>query len=700
MLDHFFSPSSIAVIGASRTPGKVGHDLLKNMVNFGFGGAIYPVNPTTDEVLGLKCYPSVLDITDPVDLAVVVVPPSAVMAAIEQCGEKRIDSVVVITAGFKETGTEGARLERELLKVARSYGVRILGPNCVGLIDSHTRVNASFASGTPLPGGIGFFSQSGALCIAILDWALGANIGFSKFVSLGNKADINETDLIQALAEDDDTKVILGYLEGITDGKRFMAVAKDVVPRKPIIIIKSGVTTAGAKAASSHTGALAGSDRAFEAAFRQTGVIRAKSVAELFNYALAFANQPLPQGPNLAILTNSGGPGIIAADAADRTDLELVTLQKKTTDALRAFLPKMASFYNPVDILGDAPAERYRRALDLVVADEKVDSVLVLLTPTAVVDVKAVATGVAEVAKTSIKPIFASFMGGVGVAEGRRILRDSGVPSYDYPEDAVASLNTMLKQQRWLNRTPDFYPRLEVGRERVAQIMAEARNDGRMRLSEQEAHEVLKAYGFRLPREEMARTTEEAVAAAERIGYPVVMKLISPQVVHKSDVGGVVANVRNADDVRNAFFEMTSNAQRMVSEKLFIAGVLVQEMIRGGKEVILGLSRDMQFGPMVMFGLGGIYVEVLKDVSFRIAPVSREEADKMMREIGAFPLLRGVRGEPPVDFPALREALLRLSQLAVDFPEIIEADINPLLVLGPGQGTVAADARFTITGEG
>ncbi len=699
MLDHFFSPSSIAVIGASRSPGKVGHDLLKNMVNFGFQGKVFPVNPTADEVLGLRCYPRVLDIAEPVDLAVVIVPPPAVLEAIEQCGEKRIDSAVVITAGFKETGPEGARLERELARLARQYGVRILGPNCVGLIDTLSRVNASFASGTPLPGGLGFFSQSGALCIAILDWALGANIGFSKFVSLGNKADINEVDLISALAEDEQTKVILGYLEGIADGGRFMAVAREVVPRKPIIIIKSGVTSAGAKAASSHTGALAGSDRAFEAAFKQTGVIRARSVAELFNYALAFANQPLPKGPNLAIVTNSGGPGIIAADAADRTDLELITLQKKTTDELRTFLPKMASFYNPVDILGDAPAERYRRALELVVADEKVDAVLVLLTPTAVVDVAAVAQGVAGVARGSEKPIFASFMGGVGVAEGRRIMREAGVPNYDYPEDAVASLNTMLSQQRWLNRPEDVYPRLPVERDRVAQIMAEARNDGRLRLSEEEAHEVLRAYGFRLPREEMARTTEEAVAASERIGYPVVLKIVSPQIIHKSDVGGVVAGVKSAEEVRDAFFEMTANARRMVS-KVYIAGVLVQEMVRGGKEVILGLSRDLQFGPMIMFGLGGIYVEVLKDVSFRIAPLSREEADNMMREIGGFPLLRGMRGEPPVDFHALREALLRLSQLAADFPELVEGDINPLLVLGAGQGTVAADARFTITGEG
>jgi len=699
VLDHFFSPASVAVIGASRTPGKVGHDLLKNMAGMGFGGQIYPVNPSADEVLGLKCYASLADIPGPVDLAVVVVPPKAVFEAIEACGEKRIDSAIVITAGFKETGTEGARLERELIRLSKQYGVRILGPNCVGLIDTYGHLNASFASGAPLPGGIGFFSQSGALCIAILDWALQANIGFSKFVSLGNKADISEVELIEALSGDEQTKVILGYLEGVADGGRLMAVAREAVKRKPVIIIKSGVTSAGAKAASSHTGALAGSDRAFEAAFKQTGVIRAYSVQRLFDYALAFANQPLPKGPSLAVVTNSGGPGIIAADAAERTDLELVPLQKKTIDELRTFLPKMASVYNPVDIIGDAPAERYRKTLDVVVADEKVDALLVLLTPTAVVDVGEVARSVCEVARTAGKPVFASFMGGVRVAEGRRIMRDGGVPSYDYPEDAIAALNAMLSYQRWLHRTPDVYPNLEVDRDRVAKIMAAARNDGRMRLAEEEAHEVLRAYGFRLPREEMAHTTEEAVAAAERLGYPVVLKLISPQVVHKSDVGGVVANLKSADEVRDAFFEMTANARRMVS-KVYIAGVLVQEMVRGGKEVILGLSRDIQFGPMVMFGLGGIYVEVLKDVSFRIAPLSRDEADNMVREIGAFPLLRGVRGEPPVDFTALRDALMRLSQLAIDFPEIIEADINPLMVLGRGQGAVAADARFALSAEG
>jgi acetyl coenzyme A synthetase (ADP forming)-like protein len=698
VLGHFFSPSSIAVIGASRTPGKVGHDLLKNMLSFGFAGKIYPVNPGAEEVLGLKCYPSVLDIESPVDLAVVVVPPPSVLETIEQCGEKHVDSAVIITAGFKETGPEGARLERELAKLARQYGVRILGPNCVGLIDTRTRLNASFASGVPLAGPIGFFSQSGALCVAILDWALEAKIGFSKFVSLGNKADISEIELTQALGQDDETKVILGYLESIQDGGRFMAVAREVSARKPLIVFKSGVTSAGAKAASSHTGSLAGSDRAFEAAFKQTGVIRANSVEELFNYALAFAHQPLPRGPNLAIITNSGGPGIIAADAADRTDLELVSLQKKTVDELRTFLPKMASFYNPVDILGDASAERYRRALELVAADAKIDAVLVLLTPVAVVDVKQVARSVCEVASRSPKPIFTSFMGGVGVSEGRQLLLDAGVPSYEYPEEAIGSLEAMLKRQRWLSRPSEVYPRLEVGRDRVAEILAAVRNDGRISLSEEEAHEVLRAYGFRLPREEMARTSDEAVAVAERIGYPVVLKLISPQVVHKSDVGGVVANVHSADEVRDAFFEMTSAARRMVS-KLYIAGVLVQEMIQGAREVILGLSRDLQFGPLIMFGLGGIYVEVLKDVAFRVAPLSREEADDIIREIHALPLLRGVRGEPPADFRALREALLRLSQLAVDFPQIVEADINPLLVLGPGQGTVAADVRFTISGE-
>jgi acetyl coenzyme A synthetase (ADP forming)-like protein len=430
MLDNFFNPKSIAVIGASRTPGKVGYDILKNAIQYDYQGAVYPINPGASEILGVKAYPSLLDVPGKIDLAVVVVPPKNVLEVIEQCGAKGINAAIIITAGFRESGIEGAKLENELVKKAKESGVRFIGPNCLGMIDTHSRVNASFAAGMPAKGSIGFFSQSGALCLAVLDRALPEDIGFSKFISMGNKADISDTDIMLALSEDDNTKVILGYIEGVNDGRKFMEVASQVSKKKPLIILKSGITSSGAKAASSHTGALAGREAAFDSAFKQSGVIRAHTIGELFNYAIAFANQPLPKGPNVAIVTNSGGPGILAADACDKSDLQLVPLHKETTDKLRTFLPPVASFYNPIDIMGDAGAERYEKALYTVLQDEKIQGVMVLLTPTAVVNVEETAKAIANIANLVDKPILTSFMGKKSVESGSKILLKYNVPNY------------------------------------------------------------------------------------------------------------------------------------------------------------------------------------------------------------------------------------------------------------------------------
>lgn len=698
MLDNFFNPKSVAVIGASRKPGKVGYDILKNMVQCGYQGNIYPINPSASEILGLKAYPSILDIADDIGLAVVAVHPPNVSEVIEQCGIKGIDSVIIITAGFKETGAEGATLESKLVTRARELGIRLIGPNCLGLIDTYSKVNASFAAGMPGKGAIGFFSQSGALCLAVLDRALAEGIGFSKFISLGNKADISDTDLMLALAEDGGTKVILGYIEGIEDGREFMKVASRVSKKKPLIILKSGTTGAGAKAASSHTGALAGREAAFEAAFKQSGVIRAHSIRELFNYALAFANQPLPRGPNVVIITNSGGPGIIAADACDKLDLQLVPLHKETVDELRTFLPSIASFYNPIDILGDAGADRYEKALNTVLKDEKVHAVIVLLTPTAVVDVEATARVIAYVSRLIDKPTFTSFMGRKSVEPAWKTLMKCGVPNYSYPEEAVSCLNSMYRYQIWLNRPEKIYPHFDGLREKLFTVLERIKRQNRERLMESEVNEVLDAYGFVRPKAIWARTSAEAISAAKEIGYPVVMKIVSPQVIHKSDIGGVRLNLNNKNDVEEAFFDITARI-RHIMPTAHVQGVLVQEMICGGREVIIGITRDVQFGQMIMFGLGGIYVEVLKDVSFRIVPLSQEDAHEMVREIHAFPLLQGVRGETEADIEAIEKSLLTLSQLASDFPQIIEADINPLLVRGQGEGVVAVDARFTIGGE-
>ncbi|OEU53503.1 MAG: acyl-CoA synthetase [Desulfobacterales bacterium S3730MH5] len=695
MLERFFNPSSVAVVGASQNPAKIGYDILRNIIRYGYGGAVYPINPRAKEILGHKAYPDLASVPSKTDLAVVAVPGSAVIDVLEQCGKVGIDSVVVITAGFKETGPEGARLEEELATRAGELGIRVVGPNCLGIIDTASALNASFAAGMPPAGRIGFFSQSGALCVAILDWALGKNVGFSRFVSLGNKMDISETEIILSMGEDENTRVILGYLESIEDGPRFMKAARQISKTKPIIIIKSGTTGAGAKAASSHTGALAGSEHAYRAAFRQSGIIHAESMQALFGYAMAFAGQPLPKGPAVAIVTNSGGPGILAADACDRSSLQLIPMRKETADRLREFLPSMASVYNPIDIIGDASDERYERTLEVILKDELVHAVLILLTPTAAVDPEAVARKIVGLASHANKPIMTSFMGDKRVRGARRILQDHGIPTYDYPEDAITAVDVMLCYRQWLEEPDRQYERFEVDTRKVREIFASVIKQHRHDLVESEAREVLKAYGLRLPESCIARTTEAAVRAASEIGYPVVMKIASPDVLHKSDMGGVRVGLETDAMVEEAFFDITSNIQIRQPEAR-ILGVMVQEMIPQGKEVILGINRDIQFGPMIMFGLGGIYVEVLKDVAFRIAPLSVEEADAMIHDVRSFPLLRGVRGELPVDIGAIRDALLRLSQMTVDFPEIIEADINPLIVCPEGKGAVAVDARITI----
>ena len=547
----------------------------------------------------------------------------------------------------------------------------------------------------PLAGHIGFFSQSGAMCVAILDWALGENVGFSRFVSLGNKMDISETEIMLSMGQDENTRVILGYLESIEDGPRFMKVARQVSKTKPIIIIKSGTTSAGAKAASSHTGALAGSEHAYRAAFKQSGIIHAESMRTLFGCAMAFANQPLPESPSLAIITNSGGPGILAADASDRSSLHLAPIRKETADRLREFLPPTASVYNPIDIIGDASHERYEKTLKVILNDDLIQAVLILLTPTAAVDAQAVARAIVGLAKDADKPIMTAFMGEKRVRGARKIFQDHAIPTYDYPEDAVAALDAMLRYRQWLEKPEEQYQRFEANTSKVRKVFASVIKQHRHDLVENEARQILTAYGFRLPENRIARTTNEAVAAALEIGYPVVMKIASPDVLHKSDMGGVRVGLETGAMVEEAFFDITSNIQ-LRQPKARILGVMVQEMIPQGKEVILGITRDMQFGPMIMFGLGGIYVEVLKDVAFRIAPLSVEEADAMIRDVRSFPLLRGVRGEAPADIEGIQDALLRLSQVAIDFPEIIEADINPLLVCPEGQGTVAVDARITI----
>ncbi|MBI5047704.1 MAG: acetate--CoA ligase family protein [Deltaproteobacteria bacterium] len=712
MLDSFFKPKSVAVIGASREEGKTGHSILANLINNklvpagppsngsiggskrGFPGQIFPVNPKASELLGLKTFPSLEKIDDTIDLAVIVIPPKFIPPALDDCAKKNIKAAIIISAGFKETGAEGARLEKEVALKAKELGIRLLGPNCLGLIDTNSNLNASFAKGMPPQGKIAFFSQSGALCTAILDWAIGSNVGFSKFISLGNKADLSEIDLLEYLANDDETSVILGYLEGIENGSIFMGVAKEAVKKKPVVLIKAGGTGAGARAASSHTGTLAGSDKAFHAAFLQTGIIRAMSIEELFDYAILFAEQPLPRGSRLAIITNAGGPGIIAADAVENTKgIELAQFSSDTLDNLRQKLPPTAGLFNPVDVIGDAKSDRYKDALDIVLKDNNVDAGLVLLTPQAMTDVDIIAQVVAQASENCNKTMVTSFMGEVSVRDAIHLLQEHGIPNYPYPERAVRSFARMARYVETLNLPDDKPVAFNIDKGGVASILKKIIDAGKTTLLD-EAKAIIEAYGFKTPQTILAETSDEAVKAAEKLGYPVAMKIASPDIIHKTEVSGVNVGIKDKKEIKNAFLEMTSKAKRHMPNAI-IFGVHIQKMVKG-KEVILGVSRDRSFGPLIMFGLGGIYVEVMKDVAFRVAPLLRRDVESMLEEVKGFPILKGVRGEKKSDINALIDAILRLSQLVTDFPEIIEMDINPLMVLPEGEGVVAVDVRMGV----
>jgi acetate---CoA ligase (ADP-forming) len=695
MLDMFSNPSSIAVVGAAREKGKLGYGVLSNLIEHGFAGKIYPINPKADEILGLKCYPSIDAVPGEIETAVIVIPGAAVASAIEQCGVKGVKGAIVISAGFRETGAEGSKRERELVDIARRYGMRLVGPNCLGVIDTVGKMNASFAVGMPMRGKIAFMSQSGALCTSVLDVALAEHVGFSHFVSLGNKADLNELDFVDAWADDPDSRVIMAYLEGIVSGAKFMETARRVTKSKPIIAIKSGTTAAGSRAVSSHTGSLAGSEKAYEAAFNQAGIIRAGSMQDLFDYSVAFARQPLIANGNVAVLTNAGGPGIMATDALERSGLKLASLERATMDALREKLPSAASVLNPVDVLGDALADRYGMAMDLVLKDPNVSAVIVVLTPQMMTQIRETAHAVGETAARYNKTVLGCFMGEATTGPGVDILNEHGVPNYLVPERAVAALKAMMRYRTWLERPAQPIESFPLDKARVAKLFAQVREDGRTTIGDSEARDILDACGIRIPKSVLATTPDEAVAFAEKVGYPVVMKIASPDILHKTDIGGVKLGIRSASDVRDAFDLLVYRATRYMADAR-IWGCQVQEMVQGGREVIVGMNRDPQFGPLMMFGLGGIYVEALKDVSFRIAPVSRQETREMLGEIRSYNLLRGVRGERPSDIEGVVDVVLKLSQLVTEFPEIVEMDINPLIVFEEGKGTIAIDMRLVI----
>ena len=697
-LDTFFNPESVAVIGASTNPEKLGYAVVKNLLDGGYihRGKVYPINPSASEILGLRAFPSVLEIPTPVDLAVIVIPYPHVPDALRICGQKGIPSAIVISAGFREAGQEGLERELELIQICREYNLRLIGPNCLGVIDSFTPLNASFAAGTPPSGPMAFMSQSGALGTAVLDIALAGRLGLSKFVSLGNKADISEIDLLQAWVGDDHSKVILIYSEGMPSGQEFIRVAREVTRVKPVVAIKSGVTQSGSRAVSSHTGSLAGSEQAYQAAFHQAGILRAESMESLFDMSLALGYQPPLKGDRIAIITNAGGPGILATDALERSGLTLARFELQTIHALEQYLPDAASAANPVDVLGDARADRYQFALERVSHDPNVDGIMVLLTPQAMTEIDDTARAIGSLAQNIDLPVLGCFMGEARIKTGIDILTAHGIPNYPFPERAANAFKAMSDYRSIKTRPVPEYTHFEVDTSAVTSAFTQARSESRLTIGDAESRAILQAYGLRIPRSEIAETPEQAATIAGQIGYPVVLKIASPDILHKTDIGGVKVGLQNSDDVRDAFELMVYRAQRYVPDAR-IWGCLVQEMApSGGLEVLVGMNRDPQFGPLVTFGLGGIYVETLRDVTFSVSPFSRQEAEEMLTQIRAHALFDGVRGQPPIDKSAIVDTLLRISQLVQDFPEIIELDINPLMVYRQGEGALALDMRLVL----
>jgi acetyl coenzyme A synthetase (ADP forming)-like protein len=687
-LHPFFDPASVAVIGASRDPSKVGGSVLANLRSAGFTGRVIPVNARAGLVQGLPAAPSLLAVDGAVDLAVVTVPAPAVLPALKECVTKGVPAAVVISAGFRESGGEGARREVELREWLGHQPIRVLGPNCLGWIRPSRHLNLTFAPGMPAPGSIAFVSHSGALAVAILDWARDRRMGFSLFASLGNQADVTESDVLAAVAEDDETRVIVGYVEGVADGRRFFETLGRAARLKPVVLLKAGRSAEGARAVSSHTGALAGSDRAFAAAVVQAGAVRATTVEELFDLARGLASQPLPRGRRLLIVTNGGGLGIVSTDAARESGLEVTPLADPIRERLAAVLPATASLVNPVDLVGDADAARYSNALDAI-GPTAADATLVVLTAQAATDSAGVARAVVGATRGWPTPLAAAFVGGARVAAGARALDDAGIPCYPFPEPAVRTLAGMALLGERRGSRPAA-TRFAVPAAEARAILDGLRRSGCAQLGMLELAPLLEAYGIPCARPRPAATAAEAASLAERMGFPVALKVRSPDISHKTDVGGVRLGLGSAQEVARAAAEVIERA-RIARPAARLAGVLVQPMVERGHELLLGVVRDAQFGPMVMVGFGGIYVEVLQDTAVRLCPIAPSDALEMLGELRMAPLLRGVRGEAPADLSALAEVTCRFAQLAVELPDLVEVEVNPL-VAGP-RGAIAVDAR-------
>jgi acetate---CoA ligase (ADP-forming) len=702
-LRAFLEPRSIAVIGASRREGSIGNTLFRKLLLQGFNGIAYPVNPNAEMVASVKAYPSVLDIMGEIDLAVIIVPAEGVHQVLEQCGRKGVRGAVVISAGFGESGSEGKEEERKLLETARAYGMRLVGPNCMGIINTgkNVNMNATFSPVFPPAGSVAFGTQSGALGLAILEYAQSLNIGLSTFVSLGNRADVSNNDLLQYWQEDPATHVILLYLESFGNPRKFARIAHSVAEIKPVIAVKSGRTSAGSRAAASHTGALATTEVLAGALFRQAGIIRVETLEELFDVANLLTHQPIPSGRRLAIITNGGGPGIMTADACAARGIELPVLSEKTISELETFLPPRANVTNPIDMTAEATAEQYRKALSLMAEDNSIDIVIVIFIPPIVTQAEAVASAIREVApqfRQRGKTLLASFMGSRGASIELGSLEEGYVPSFVFPEGTATALAAACEYGEWLRRPKGIIPELAgIDKKRAEQIIDAVFKQDRARpfwLDADSVNELLDCYGVHVVESKTAGTAEETMKAAKEMGFPVAVKLVSKTIIHKTEVGGVVLDVHSAEEAREAFLQIKERLTS-ISKEGEMDGVLVQKMVTEGVEVIVGVTQDPSFGPLIMFGMGGIYTELFKDAVFRIHPLTDVDAREMVRSIKAYQLLEGWRGAQPSDIKALEELLLRVSAMVEDFPQIMEMDLNPLKALE--QGYAVVDARIRLT---
>ncbi len=693
-LDGVFRPRSVAVIGASRHKGSIGHLVVANLVTGGFTGPVYPVNPKADVVHSMKCYPSVEDIPDPVDLAVIVVPAKLVLKTARSCARKGVKGLVIVTAGFNEIGGEGALRERKLVEIARKAGMRIVGPNCMGIINTEPEfsLNASFAAARPRPGNVAFVSQSGALGEAILTVANEVDLGIRMFASVGNRADIGAHDLLEYWERQDGVKLILLYLESFGDPTRFKAAAERLRGRKAIIAVKSGRSPAGARAAGSHTGSIAGSDSAVDTFLFQCGVLRAPSLRTMFDFASAILHQPAPKGESIAVVTNAGGPGILATDALDSLGHELAEFEPKTMRLLRKSLPPEASPQNPIDLIASADAERYDKALSAVVADKNVHALLVLFVSPTMIDAHAVATMILERTRASGKPVVACIMGKERNDEAVQLLSKGGIPVFNFPEEAAETLAGMIRH-RYLSLLPTGKPvEYEVDRAKVKRILSAARRAGGGWVPSVDVRKILEAYGFPVIPSKMVSDPGKALEAARAMGYPVCLKATSRKLVHKSDLGGVKCNLSSGDDVYDFALEMRKKFGRDCKDLAFE----VQAMAKGHRELLLGFTREPRFGPLLAIGMGGTHVEVLKDVAVRVGPLTDADPAQMLASLRAAPLLKAFRGEPAIDQDVVEDCLLRLNQLAFDFPEIEECDINPLMAAKKGVSSWVVDARMRL----